>query len=139
MRKFLTSRNAVMLFVAVVAGFIPGILQIQIETDVSSALLLEGGKYLEYRKEFPSDYGSKVLIAVPMNVTKDWWQAFDDLHYALMDLDQTYRIESMINARHTIKYFFDDGETGLEMGDFITPDTELNHVLWDKAVTYGRY
>ena len=139
MKSLITSRNALILFVMAFMGFMPGIVQLRIETDASSALLFEGEEYEKFLEEFPSDYGSKIVVPAPESSISQWWQDLKALHYDLEELDEVYRVESLINARHTARYVFDDGEVGLEMSDFIDYDTELDQTLWKKAKAYPPY
>lgn len=141
MKSYLSSRNAIVLYITMVGAGIFGIANLKIETDASIALLPKEGKYLEYRQNFPSDYGCKILVTLPPQVTQEWWQAFIDLHYALEDLKNEgiiYRVESLVNARFTTPIIIDD-ETTIALDDFIFYDTELDQQLWDKARAYPPY
>lgn len=144
MKSLITSKKvAIGLFCLVFLSSVPGLMQVGIEEDVSHSLQSIYDQGLEalkiQRQNYPSDFGDKIYVLIPekeQDVEK-WSRNLRSLH---QDLEQVaYRVESLVNARHTNKQVFDDGETGVSVGDLIPTGKELTWELLTRAKQYDLY
>ena len=144
MKSLVTRKKlAIGFFCLVFLSFIPGLVQVGIEEDVSHSLQSiydQGVETLKIqRQNYPSDFGDKVYVLIPEKEQdiEQWSRNLRNFH---RDLERvSYRVESLINSRHTNKQVFDDGEVGVSVGDLIPPEEELTWELLAKAKEYDLY
>lgn len=144
MRSLITSKKgAIGFFCLVFLAAIPGLVQVGIEKDASHSLQSIYGEGIEalkiQRENYPSDFGDKIYVLIPEKEedVEQWSRNLRSLH---QDLEQVaYRVESLINARHTHKQVFDDGEVGINVDDLVSPGEELTPDLLAKAKQYNLY